>query len=203
VTETSDLFAPLHAEAPPDDAWARVSTATATDGGAEPDYLDSSVGRDRRRPARWLAVAAAVVLVALVGALALRGSDPDPRPLEQVGPCALEGFLIGDLVPVPIEPGDAQNLLPEAIARLGPVSVLQARDGQLVVEVYVGDFRPEELHGASAPPDNRIIPRDGAGTMGPNPDPTPGCATVGVYAVGADQATNGRAAEQAAEALGG
>jgi hypothetical protein len=57
----------------PPDLWDRIQEDASNDGAAA--VLDLNSARNRRHPARWLAVAAVVALLALVGVLAIQGDD--------------------------------------------------------------------------------------------------------------------------------
>ena len=68
----------------PPDLWDRIQ-ADAVDIG-DADVLDLSTARHRQRPSLWLAVAAATVLLVLVGALVLLDDDQavDTTPINEV-----------------------------------------------------------------------------------------------------------------------
>lgn len=194
---TTDPFAPLHAEIPPPGTWARVAVAASE---AEPGYLVDLTGRRRRPVSRWMAVAAAVVLVALAGVALRGGSDPDP--LVPIGPCDLGGIAVDGLDPQPIPVDATRTVVPSSLGPVGPVSAFRAREGAVVVELFVGDFDVDAFFRVTAPPDDDIVPRDGVGTGGPHPHPTPGCTTIAAQAAGGTSEANAQVINRIVAALG-
>jgi hypothetical protein len=130
----------------PPDLWDRIRADASDDGDAA--VVDLTTARHRRRPSLWLAVAAVMVLVALVGALALLadGQTVDTTPVTEVPvvpePSSTTTTVAVHNGPITLAHGADIELLGGPGSGLGDQTLnidVKAEDGEVTGEFRVSD----------------------------------------------------------------